>query len=103
MRYFYISFATDAGFRGATVVRARDSEHALQEATHRGLNPGGEAAIIEIPKDAEQEPDMRAMINRLVGKEEMLAAGAKRHADCPQDIQDAFERDAEIVCDDCNR
>lgn len=102
MTYFYISFATDAGFRGATVVQANDDADALAVATAKGLNPGGEAAIIEVPPEAESEPDMQAMIDRLVGKEEMLAQGGKRHGDCSEDIQDAFDAAATKVCAGCN-
>jgi len=102
MAYFYISFATDEGFRGATVVEAYSEEDALEEATKLNLNPGGEAAILEIPPDIVSNPDMLAMRNRLVGKDEMLANGAKRQADCSDEIQDAFEAAATRVCADCN-
>ena len=102
MAYFYISFATDEGFRGATVVEAHDAEDAFDEATRRDLNPGGEAAILEIPPDIVSNPDMMAMRNRLVGKDEMLANGAKRQADCSEEIQDAFEAAATRVCAGCN-
>jgi hypothetical protein len=110
--YFYISFAADDGFRGATVVKGRSAEDALKEATRRGLNPGGEAAILAFPPGAaERESDLRSasarpwrsMINRLVGKEELIAAGAKRVGDLPGQLKSRWEREAEIVCNDCNR
>lgn len=102
MTYWYISFATDEGFRGATVVKARNAEGALAEATRRKLNPGGEAAILKVPKKAEVEPDMQAMINRLLGREEMLVQGGKRHGDCSEEFKEAFESAVDVVCADCN-
>lgn len=102
MTLWYISFATDDGFRGGTVVEANDSEHALTVATNRGLNPGGEAAIIEVPPKYEHAPDIQAMMNRLASAEELLAMGGKKHQDCSEDIQDAFERHADVVCEKHN-
>lgn len=102
MPRFYISFATDAGFLGATVVRGENPEDALKNATAVGLNPGGEAAIVEVPPDAEYEPDMVAMIDRLVHCDEMLAMGAKRVVDCDPKIQARFNAEAEKVCQECN-
>ena len=103
MTYFYISFATDEGFRGATVVRAADAAGAVMEATTRGLNPGGEAAIMEIPPEAESEPDMLAMVNRLVGREEMIEEqGGQRLGDMEDNMQEAFEDAVNVVCDGCN-
>lgn len=103
MPYFYISFATDEGFRGATVVKAINAEGAVKEATTRGLNPGGEAAIMEIPPEAESEPQMLAMVNRLVGRDEMIEQqGGQRMGDMPEEMQDAIEGAADFVCDDCN-
>jgi hypothetical protein len=103
MPYFYISFATDEGFRGATVVHALDAEGALKEATNRELNPGGEAAIVEIPSETEAEPKMQSMINRLVGREELIAQGAKRLGDFFQEQQESIRTVATSVCKDCNK
>lgn len=105
MTYWYLSFALDAargGFRGATVVEARDEMSALATATMRGLNPGGEVAILEIMPDEVDDADVKAMLNRLVGREEMDAMGGRRHGDLPQNIQHAFEGDALFICEECN-
>ena len=102
MTHWYISFATDAVFRGATVVEATDAEDAIKVASDRGLNPGGEAAILEIPLAAESKADLVAMKNRLVGKDEMLAMGGKRAADCSEEIQNKFNAQADVVCAGCN-
>lgn len=102
MTLWYISFATDEGFRGGTVVEADNSEHALIVATNRGLNPGGEAAIIKVSPNEEHAPDIQAMMNRLASAEELLAMGGKKHEDCPDHIQDAFERHADVVCEKHN-
>ena len=102
MTWFYISFADDNGFRGATVVEADDANGAWAEAIRRGLNPGGEAAILEVPREVERNPDMLAMRNRLVGRDEMIALGGKRAGDCSERIQEAFNSAATKVCGACN-
>ena len=106
MPYWYISFAMDrehGGFRGATVVEARDPKSALASATLRGLNPGGEAAILKVPLQYEGDPDMLAMRDRLVGPKEMIARGGRRLADLPPYMKDRFEGEADFVCPTCNQ
>lgn len=61
MTHWYISFADDDAFLGGTVVEAESAEAALMEATSRGLNPGGEAAILEVPREVEDLPDFKRM------------------------------------------
>lgn len=102
MPYFYISFATDEGFRGATVVMADGADDAIAEATRRGLNPGGQAAIIEAPPECENEPDFRALINRLLGREEMLEQGGRRLGDLSEEDQEVVIALADSVCEGCN-
>lgn len=99
MAYWYISFATDTDFLGATVVEATSANNALAVATLRSLNPGGEAAIMQIP---ENDPGSRIMKNRLVGRAEMMARGATRLADMPGEVQRVFGELSERVCQDCN-
>lgn len=102
MRYFYISFATGAGFLGATIVKADDAQDALVEASFRGLNPGGEAMIIEVPDRIEAEPDFKMLFNRLASRAELAASGARRKADLPPALNETIEDAAEFVCADCN-
>jgi hypothetical protein len=99
---WYISFATPETFLGGTVVQADDAEDALVEASFRGLNPGGQAAIIEVPLEAYGKADMLAMRNRLVGRDEMIAMRGKRAADCSSEVRHAFADQATIVCAECN-
>lgn len=77
MTFYYISFAGEEGFRGATVVAERDN---LRKTWRLGLNPGGEAAILELPEEAESNPEVMEevarMLNRLVPKGEILALQA---------------------------
>mgnify|MGYP001434113113 CR=1 FL=1 len=100
MTHWFISFATDDGFLGATVVAAEDDAGALEEATRRGLNPGGEAVIIQVPPEADGGADMTRLLNRLADKEEMLAHGGKRIGDMSDD--ERARLDASFVCDKCN-
>jgi len=88
---WYISFASDAGPIGVTVVRATSAEDAFMVATKQGLNPGGEAAIVKVlPKGAK---DAMMWLDRLVSPEEVLAFGGHR-CEAPQG--------ATIVCGSCN-
>lgn len=103
MSYFYISFASEErGFLGATVVKAADPKRALRTASRLGLNPGGEAAIFRWPPEDEGNTEMRSMLNRLVGKEELLAGGGKRKADLSEEMQERFDHEAAFVCEMCN-
>src|SRR5258708_3418459 len=97
---WYISFATDEGFRGATVVEALSAEDALAVATQRGLNPGGEAAIFQAPTPT--PPDLLSYLNRLVGKEELLRDGASRHGDLSDEKREAIESHGTVACERCN-
>jgi hypothetical protein len=94
MGWFYISFADRKGFRGGTVVQAKDAPGALAEATKRGLNPGGEAQIIRVPNANIENPNIVALRNRLADRNEMLTQreghAGMRH---PKGT---------FVCDDCN-
>lgn len=101
-QWFYISFADDVRFFGATTVMASSPEDALGKATAMGLNPGGEAAILEVPEEAWGEPDFIAMKNRLVRRDEMMTNGGARLADLPADAQEAINDAATKVCGDCN-
>jgi hypothetical protein len=58
MPEYWLSFATDEGFRGYTVVEAVDEAGAVARANELGRNPGGEIAILEIPSQAANEPDI---------------------------------------------
>ena len=103
MPFFYISFATDYEFLGGTVVEAMDYEGALAEATRRGLNPGGEAAIVCVPPEAENNQDFLAIRDRLASSEEMMASGGLTHGDMTEEEQARFfEQSVTIACADCN-
>lgn len=102
MTFFYISFATDAGFLGATIVKADDEQDALVEASFLGLNPGGEAMILATPDEIKDQPDFEMLFNRLASRAEMTARGGRRRADLPEDMKKALDHAAEFVCVDCN-
>ena len=79
MNLYYISFATDTEFLGSTVVEGITETQALQIATNNDLNPGGQAAILEIPRELYEAPDIVPLKYKLLNKEQMIALGAKRH------------------------
>lgn len=101
MPYFYISFATDEGCRGATVVYAGTPEEAIAETNRRSINPGGEAAILEL-QDEIKAPEVLAMMNRLVSVEELVAGGSEKLSDLPEETRNGIEDHAVAVCNECN-
>lgn len=105
MKLFYISFATDDGFLGATVIAARSATNALTVASAKGLNPGGVAAILPVPDNipAAGRAEMLSYHNRLVTKAELMSRGAVRLGDLPNDMQDKFRDHATTVCKDHNQ
>lgn len=100
MPLWYISFAGEEGFRGATVVEAQWAASALAEATQRGTNPGGEAKILEVPPRHEEEA--RRYLNRLVPEAELIADGGTKQKDMPPDIAEAFDEETTTICQSCN-
>jgi hypothetical protein len=104
-KLFYISFATDEGFFGATVVAGEDEIDAIATATILRLNPGGEAAVLEVPDDLTREDrvEMLSYRNRLVSKEELVRHGAKRLTDLSNEMQGAYEEACTVVCKECNQ
>lgn len=76
-RWYYILFVVPKKNLGATSVQATSIEDALAEATRRGLNPGGEALVIEVPTYMANDPDIVGCRNRLRLPEEAYAAGCK--------------------------
>lgn len=97
MKLFYISFATDTKFLGATVLESTDEASVIAEATKHGLNPGGQAAILELPYAALEAPDIRMLQGKLFNKEEMLINGAVRHGDLDINMQAKFENAASVL------
>lgn len=103
MSWFYISFATETKFLGATVLQANDPQHAVQVATSRHHNPGGEAAILLIPVDPATQPDLAFMIDRLASEDELIASGATKAKDLSPELRDALEDHATLICEGCNQ
>jgi len=78
MTYWYIAFYDASGTLGGTVVEANDSDHAVVVAKEKGLHPGGEAAVIEVPAQAQNAPDIVALIDRFADFGELNDRGALR-------------------------
>lgn len=77
---YYMSFCdvtrpTGQQFLGATLVEAAGPTEAHVEATLRGLNPGGEIALVHIEVDSlDALPGRgRSYLNRFVPREEVMA------------------------------
>jgi hypothetical protein len=48
LEWYYISFASDSEFLGSVIVEAHGPLTAVERATERGINPGGEAACAAV-------------------------------------------------------
>ncbi len=70
MKWYYLSFAGDEGFRGACVVQADDFISAVQETHRRKINPGGQVMGDEFPAcETLPSEDYR---NRLLSRNDIL-------------------------------
>lgn len=72
MSFFYLSFATDEAFLGATVVVSDTPVGAVKRTHELGLNPGGEVMILELDAALETNPAVSQLLNRLVGETEIV-------------------------------
>ena len=73
-RYFWLSFAGDKGFLGATIIESSDIKQAIKKAWKLGVNPGGEVKSLELPHP--HEADLLPFVpNRLYSKAEIEALG----------------------------
>jgi hypothetical protein len=97
MKLFYISFATDVEFLGATVIDGLSETSALDIATNLGLNPGGQAVVLELPPDLWEAPDVKPMIGKLFNKEQMRAMGSKSHKDLDEETKELLECSSYVV------
>lgn len=91
MNLYYISFATETEFLGTTVVEGVSENNALEVATNNGLNPGGQAAILCVPEQCYELPDVAPLKYKLFNKEQMKALGATRHGDLSENQRAVIE------------
>ena len=100
---FYISFANETGFLGATVVEADNPPAALQEATRLGINPGGEAAIWWLAeRDDGTIVEIAMFRDRLVWRDECEATGGKLLSDLSPDELDMADTAVYVIDEDAN-
>lgn len=71
LRWFYMSYAGEDGFRGAVYIQAHGPAEATYLSRHRHLSPGGEVLIASVPDDKIPTEKYR---NRLLTKAEVQAA-----------------------------
>jgi hypothetical protein len=96
---YWISFASETGFLGVVIVESTSLKGAFREATRRGLNPGGEAAVFQIPT-ARHRQYAAPYRNRLLSRAEVAAVFGPS-ADVKQVLQAAGGRGA-VICAKCN-
>ena len=109
MADWYLSFATDDGFRGAAYVGpAETPEEALALAS--SFNPGGDVMVLAIPAELSSQilnsermrlltfDDLTRIDQRICGQD----AKPRRLGDLPQDLQDDVDRLADHICQPCN-
>ncbi len=72
--YWWLSFATDEGFRGVVILRARSMEEAVTISHRLKLNPGGQVAGFPMP--ASVVPPL-SHVGRLLSKAELNSLGGE--------------------------
>ncbi len=76
MAWWYLSFCDpekpkSEQFLGACVINAATMTQAVTESHYRGLNPGGEVAIVEIPATREEIEQRGLVVNKLLSIDEI--------------------------------
>ena len=100
---WYISFASETGFLGTTVVEADSPPAALQEATRLGINPGGEAAIWWLAeRDDGTIAEIAKFRDRLVWREECESLGGTEISNLPSNEFGMAEATAYVIDEDDN-
>jgi len=51
LRWWYLSYADDDGFRGGLLLEAHGELHAIELAQRLNLSPGGQVLILEVPSE----------------------------------------------------
>jgi len=93
---YWISFATVKNFLGAVIIEADGALEAVKLAAARGLNPGGEALILDIPE--KHHSHARRHMNHLYRDR----AEVQRLFGPSGTNEEAAEVGAVTVCEKCN-
>lgn len=101
IKTFWISFADDQGCLGAVIIEAQNETFALAQATARGLNPGGEAAFVDITNPNGLAEADRLGRNRFMPVSELRKRGYKLVSEMSPEVQERFGKQLH-VCDNCN-
>lgn len=91
MAWYFLSFAKEkeqGGFLGGCVVQGADVKAAIENATLRGLNPGGEIAIFRCPKRG-PEP---IPTNRLLSRADLEHYGGAVRVGDVDDVERSWRR-----------
>jgi hypothetical protein len=73
MRWFYVSFAGDEGFRGVVHIDASDEDAVLERTNELEVNPGGEMLILAIPDDIAEKVLAHGYARRLLSEDDLHA------------------------------
>ncbi len=112
--WWWLSFATGEGSRGVAIVEGDDVADATDNATKRGINPGGEVVGYPFPDalDAVAERE-RWGTNHLIKPEALIADGYQKRGEVLDAIGDTrnehgetFEeyeaRTGQVICEEHN-
>ncbi len=98
---YWISFVDEQDhFAGAVIVESAGGfGGALEEAIRRGLNPGGQALVMEIP--ARHRDQARPYRHRLMQRDELLRVFGPLAGG--QELRERAGDHAQVICAKCNR
>lgn len=98
MKWWWLSFADDDGFRGVTIVQGDNIASAAKSAHRLGINPGGQVLGFPMPPEG-LDIYGESHRNRLLSREDLEAADGVRLGDLSEEQQRAVN---DLVCDGCN-
>lgn len=74
LRWWFLSYAGEDGFHGGVIIQAHGRTEAAYLCRHRGLSPGGQVLILEVPEEELPGEESR---NRLLTRPELEAIWGK--------------------------
>lgn len=101
LKTYWLSFVVNHRNAGCCMVDAKNPTAALARATELGINPGGEVAITQLPRNAEDLFNWPK--DTLIPREKLVARGYQPVAKGPTGAKVPLPKGTQVVCEDCNR
>lgn len=104
MKTFWISFASDAGFRGVIITEAPSEADAMAKINQLAINPGGEAVFFDMAAVPGGIAETRRFKqDTLISAEELNSLGYRRGSEIAATDYDKAMSHSTVLCQDCNK